>query len=854
MKYTVLGILGFLFIAVGCATETAPVTAAEAVVPVRPVVDDDHKLVPAKDFLTEYPDWKPLGVLEGVNQEGSALTLTFTTGEILTLTFLTPDTFRVLYRPEGSPVSPSYAVIKTDFAPVEAKLETTGTGFVFKTSALELIWNREPANLTVNRGGKPLAQFIRPLSRTTGETSRIVSVMALGEEDKIYGFGEKAGTLDRRGKSMKMWNSDTYRYTTETDPIYASIPFFVNAEAGASWGLFFDNTYQSYFDVGAAKADELYFGALKGDLDFYFFGSGDLKSVVKGYTDLTGKIPLPPKWALGYQQSRYSYVTAEEVLSIAKTFREKKMPADVIYLDIDFMDSYRSFTYQPQNFPDPKALMTDLEKMGFKTVTIIDPGIARKPGYSVFDTGDARDVFVRNDKGVYMTGTVWPGNCVFPDFTKPETRTWWGEQYKPLFDWGIDGIWNDMNEPSVFNTKHKTLPWDSRHWDFGLNSLHSKVHNVYGQEMLRATAEGMSALRPGQRNFLLGRAGYAGVQRYAATWTGDNTASWDHLRMNITMALALGLSGQPYSGADIGGYSDTPSPELMARWMNLGALMPFFRGHTEKGTAPQEPWAFGPETEKASQAALKLRYTLLPLLYDLFYQASRTGEPILRPLFYEFPNDPKTHGIEDQFLVGRDLLAAPVVTEGALKRQVYLPAGTVWFDWYTGQEYRGGSSYEVDAPWDKMPLFARGGAMIPTQDPEEWVGQKAQNPITIHIFPGAPGSHLVWQDDGATTDYAQGIGRGTRFAYSAAGRDMEVAQTVETRHGSYRPPLNYYLLRFHNVYRPAKVMLEKEELPLYGDSYGVTEADRSTAWYENDKTLLVKIFNWNAEQKLKVTF
>jgi len=324
--------------------------------------------------------------------------------------------------------------------------------------------------------------------------------------------------------------------------------------------------------------------------------------------------------------------------------------------------------------------------------------------------------------------------------------------------------------------------------------------------------------------------------------------------MNVTMVLGLGLSGQPYSGADVGGYSATPSPELMARWMNLGALMPFFRDHTEKGTEPQEPWAFGPETEKASQSALKLRYTLIPLLYDLFLEASRTGAPILRPLFYEFPEDPKTYGVEDEFLVGRDLLAAPVVEPGVLSRQVYLPSGSSWFDWYTGKEYRGGNTYDIPAPLDSIPLFARAGTIIPTQEPEQWIGEKVKNPITLQIFPGSTGNHLIWQDDGTTDGYKDGVGRGTKFNFASMGREMVIQQTVETRHPGYKPPTNYYLLRIHNVYRPAKVMLEKEELPLYGDSFGVTEADRSTAWYENDKTLLIKIFNWNAEQSVKITY
>ncbi len=844
-------VLGLAFLVFSCATET-PVT--EAVVPLRPLVDDDHKLVAAKDFLTEFPDWKTPGSLISFTPLESGITLKFSGSEEVAINFLTPETFRFRYIPEGTPPSSSYAVIKSDYAKVPVTTEDTPDELSLQTAVLKIVISRSTGAFTITRQGKTLATFLRPLARTTEKSNRIVSTMSLGEEDKIYGFGEKTGTLDRRGKSMKMWNSDTYRYKTETDPIYASIPFFVNAKPGASWGLFFDNTYQSYFDVGATNPEELYFGALKGEMDFYFFGGGNLKSVVKNYTELTGRISLPPKWALGFQQSRYSYTTAEEVMATATTFREKKMPVDVIYLDIDFMDSFRSFTHHSINFPDPKKLMDDLEALNFKVVTIIDPGIARKPGYEVFDTGDLRDVFVRNDKGTYMTGTVWPGNCVFPDFTKPDTRAWWGDQYKILLDWGIDGIWNDMNEPSVFNTKNKTLPWDSVHWDFGLKSLHAKVHNVYGLEMLKATSEGLQNLRPGLRNFVLGRAGYAGVQRYTATWTGDNTADWDHLKMNITMVLGLGLSGQPYSGADVGGYSDSPSPELMARWMNLGALMPFYRNHTEKGTLPQEPWAFGLETEKSSQAALKLRYTLMPLLYDQFLEAAQTGAPILRPLFYEFPDDPESFKVEDEFLLGRDLLAAPVVAPGVTSREVYLPSGTSWFDYHTGEEFRGGKSYEISAPWDKIPLFVRGGGIIPTQEPEQWMGEKVRNPITLQIYPGAAGKHLLWQDDETTLGYKTGIGRGTQFQFAASGRELTITQTTETASPGYTPPLGYYFLRLHNVYRPAKVMLDRVELPLYGDSYGVTEADRSTAWYENDKTLLIKVFNWNVDQVVKITY
>jgi alpha-glucosidase len=488
------------------------------------------------------------------------------------------------------------------------------------------------------------------------------------------------------------------------------------------------------------------------------------------YTDLTGRGPLPPLWALGNQQSRWSYYPESRVREVARGFRESRTPADVIYLDIDYMDGFRVFTWNKERFPDPSKMISDLRAEGFRVVLIIDPGVKVDPNYYAYQQGQAGGHFVKNADGSELHATVWPGVCAFPDFTDPKAREWFGSLYKKNLDEGIAGFWNDMNEPGVFLSEEtpkpdiyhhpmKTFPLDARHAADGAAGTHARYHNVYGMQMARTTFEGLRKLRPDARPFVLTRAGYAGVQRYSAVWTGDNVATWDHLRLSLTMLLNMGVSGVALIGSDVGGFSGNPSPELYTRWLQAAALTPFLRSHSEAGSNPHEPYSFPKAYADINRASIELRYRLLPYIYTLFGEHTRTGAPVMRPLWFEYPDDARTYLIEDEYLVGRDLLVAPVVTEGVIKRHVYFPAGDRWVDWWTGRTYEGGKDADVDAPLDRLPLFARAGAVIPMQPVVQHTGEMSSAPLLLTVVRGSDGASSLYEDAGDGFDYARGASR-----------------------------------------------------------------------------------------------
>lgn len=583
----------------------------------------------------------------------------------------------------------------------------------------------------------------------TGEVK--TTMLRRSEVETYYGFGEKAfAEMSRNGKFIVNWNTDTFSYPIGTDPVYESIPFFYALYDGRAYGLFFNNTYRTWFDMGKTSPERYSFGADGGDLDYFVFTGGkerSPKNVLSDYSELTGKTPLPPIWALGYQQSRWSYFPESRVREIADGFRKNRIPADVIYLDIDYMNGYRVFTWDKTRFPDPSKMISDLKSQGFQTVLIIDPGIKVDENYGVYKDGRRAGIFVKAANGSELHRDVWPQTSAFPDFTDPRARTWWGEQFKENIDEGVAGFWNDMNEPGVFLSDKtekpdtlyhpdKTFPYDSPHTGDGIPGAHRRYHNVYGMQMARATFEGVKKLRSDKRPFVLTRAGFAGVQRYSAVWTGDNYASWDQLALTIPMLLNLSVSGVPFVGADVGGFNDRPTPELYTRWLEAAVLTPFLRSHSVGWAGNKEPWEFGDEYTAINRTTIELRYRFLPYIYTLFREHEQTGMPVIRPLWFEFPNDKKTYLIADQYLLGGDLLVAPVMKEGMREREVYFPADSDWIDWWTGERYEGGKPRVVKAPIDRLPLFVRTGAMIPTEPVIQNTREMRSVAITLNIAAG----------------------------------------------------------------------------------------------------------------------
>ena len=633
--------------------------------------------------------------------------------------------------------------------------------------------------------------------------------------DELYfGLGDKAGPLGRRDMAFTNWNTDAFKWQESTDPLYKSIPFFLGLRKGRAYGVFLDDPWRSFFDFGRHARGALAFGAEGGPLDYYFFAGPSPKDVVQAYAALTGTAPLPPRWTLGYQQSRWSYPSEARVRELARTFRDKRIPADAIYLDIDYQRGNRPFTVDREKFPRFEGMVTDLAAQGIKIVTIVDLHIKKEPGYAPYDSGLAGDHFIKNPDGSDYVGEVWPGDCVFPDFTRAKTREWFGGLYKDFAAAGVRGFWNDMNEPAVFKRLDKTMPLDVVHrLDDGGTVSHRAAHNVLGMQNVRATYEGLLSLKPDQRPFVLTRAAYSGTQRYAATWTGDNTSSWNHMRMSVAQVLNLGLSGYSNVGVDIGGFIGSPDPELLTRWTELGAFMPLFRNHAIKDSRDREPWVDGPDHEAIRKKYIELRYRLLPYAYAGAEEASRTGLPLVRPVFFEYPERAAMENDGEEFFFGRDLLVAPKLYERVDAYEVELPTATendgAWYDFWTGLAVEK-TKFRVSPALDTVPVYVRPGAVIPMQPVVQSTDEKPSGPLELRVYPGADCGGRVYWDDGETFAYRKGEFLDAEF--SCRRQRGSVTVKVASRRGGYAPWWKAVEYRIYGVWpKPSRVTVNGAE-------------------------------------------
>lgn len=573
----------------------------------------------------------------------------------------------------------------------------------------------------------------------------------------FYGFGERPGSLNKKECHYINWNTDNPAPHGETFlSLYKSVPFFIAMNNEKSFGIFFNNHFKSYFDMGRDNSKYYYFAAENGNLDYYFIYGPKVSKVLEGYTYITGRVNLPQIWTLGYQQSRWSYESEDRIMEIANRFRAEEIPCDVIYLDIDYMDGYRVFTWDKKRFKDPKAMINKLNSMGFKVVTIIDPGVKKEVGYKIYDEGSKFGFFAEDENGNEYVNRVWAGESVYPDFLDVRVREWWARNQKIMTSYGVSGIWNDMNEPASFNGP---LPDNVYFNNDGIRTDHKEAHNIYGHMMCMATYEGLKS-ETQKRPFVLTRACFSGTQRYSAVWTGDNQSTWEHLKMSVPMLLNLGLSEFAICGADVGGFGHDCTGELLSRWVELGAFTPFFRNHSALGTRDQEPWAFDEVTKNINKKYIELRYKLIPYFYDLFKICEENGSPIMRPLLYNYQNDRKTYEISDEFLLGDSILVAPVLEKGVSKRMVYLPEGNKWIDYWTGEEYEGGQYIIKNTPIDTCLVFVRESAVIPTYtQKEQYIGQNIENKITFNIYfsdGGKISNYVNYLDDGESFNYKNG--------------------------------------------------------------------------------------------------
>jgi alpha-glucosidase len=633
-------------------------------------------------------------------------------------------------------------------------------------------------------------------------------------DENYYALGDKAGPLSRRNRAFTNWNTDEFGWQESSDPLYKTIPFFIGLRKGVAYGVFFDNTYRSSFDFGKEGRDYLSFGAEGGELNYYFIAGPAPKKVVEEYTTLTGHPPLPPLWSLGYQQCRYSYYPESRVREIVRTFREKKIPADVIYLDIDYQQGYAPFTINREYFPTFEKMLSDLRAQGFHTIVITDLHVKKDAnhGYAPYDSGIKNDVFVRNSDGSVFVGKVWPGDSVFPDFTLTRVRNWWGSLYKDFLAMGVAGFWNDMNEPSVFLRADKTMPLDTVHrLDDGTSVDHRAAHNIYGMENARATYEGLLKLQAGERPFVLTRAAFSGAQRYAATWTGDNSSTWNHLKMSTPMLLSMGISGMPLVGDDIGGFAGTPPADLLTRWFQVGALNPIYRDHTAKGTADQEPWVHGPEHEAIRKKYIELRYRLMPYLYTAIEETARTGVPLMRPLFLEYPQATEFYGDDRDFLFGRDLFVAPVTTEMVDAEDISLPPGG-WYDFWSGARHEHNEKIQLRPRLDEMPLYVRAGAIVPMQAVVQNTGETPDGPLLLRVYPGEDCSGSLYEDDGHSLAYQKGEILRIHYACATSPSSLTITSNIEKN--AYKPWWNSTSLTvFGAAGAPKEVRIDERVTP-----------------------------------------
>jgi alpha-glucosidase len=713
------------------------------------------------------------------NSEKANFKIEFFSDHIVNIRFTREASFETL----------SYAVVRTP-GPIQIKSDETDNNLILSGKLFDVNFSKVDSGIQIiNQNGVVINSDEVGLGiQWNGE--QVAAYKKLQPGEKFIGLGEKTGPLNRAGKGYQHWNTDAFAYGTGTDPIYSSIPFYIGIHSGLVYGIFFDNSAKTFFNFGASNNRFSSFYADNGEMNYYFFYGENISEILRAYTWLTGTIQLPPLWSLGFQQCRYSYYPDTQVLNLAKNFRERKIPADTIVLDIHYMDDYKIFTWHPEYFPQPKQMIAQLKDQGFQIVVMCDPGIKTELGYQPYEEGLQKNLFLNYPDGKPYTGQVWPGWCHFPDFTNPETRSEWHKWIKQYTDIGVEGFWNDMNE---FSSWGQMMPENILFNFEGNGATARQGRNVYGLLMARSSYEGGVENLDGKRPFNLTRSGYAGIQRYAALWTGDNVSYDEHMMLGIRLVNSLGLSGVAFAGYDIGGFVGEASSRLFARWISIGAFSPFFRVHSMINTRDSEPWSYGEEVEIISRNYIRFRYQLLPYLYSVFREASVSGLPIQRSLAINYTHRDEVYqaAFEHQYLFGPSFLVAPAESSKDIIR-VFFPEGE-WYSLNDGMLYSGNTITAVDAPIHRLPVFVKAGSVIPFQDPVQHTGEKSET-IYFHVYEGKENSFFEWyMDDGSTFGFQQGEFSIRRLIYDADSHCLTISETQ----GPFRPGYKNIKVIFH---------------------------------------------------------
>ena len=747
------------------------------------------------------------GPITTFSKKADTFSIAADNGVLLQITVIRDSIFRFRYATEGNfPADFSYALDKNaTHGYNHLEYSETPDTFIIKTAKLVLHIDRATMKKRIYDLDGTLinedeAGFHWEFSYEHG--SDIVKMSKHAQKmESYYGLGDKPMHFNLKGKRVENWVTDQYAFGKDQDPLYKAIPFYVGLHSDKAYGIFFDNTFRTFFDFCQERRDTTSFWAQGGEMNYYFIYGPGIDRVVSSYTDLTGKPEMPPLWALGFHQSKWSYYPESNVREVASKFRELRIPCDAIYLDSDYMDGFRCFTWNNEYFPDPKKMIDDLEADGFKTVAIIDPGIKIDKDYDIYNEALEKDYFCKRADGPLMKGKVWPGECNFPDFTNPKVREWWADLYHELIgETGVHGVWNDMNEPAVMEVPTKTFPLDVRHDYDGHPCSHRKAHNIYGMQMARATYHGVKKYTYPKRPFIITRSAYSGAQRYCSSWTGDNVATWEHLWVANQQIQRMCLSGMSFIGTDIGGFAEQPTGELFSRWIQLGVFHPFCRVHSSGDHGDQEPWSFDEEVTNIVRDYVELRYQLLPYLYTMFWEYAQEGIPMIKPLVYFDQEDHQTFYRTDEFIFGNDILVCPILEPNAQGRRMYIPRG-LWYNYWSDEVVEGGKELWVDADINKIPLFVRSGSMIPKYPVQQYVGEKKVESLTLDVYyKEGKGQAKVYEDGQDGYDYKKGRFSLRSFKLTGKTNELIIQQHKE---GKFVTDYDTITLKFHGL--PFKV-------------------------------------------------
>lgn len=793
------------------------------------------------ETTTERTGFQSLGNLESIDYIDSGIVGNTSFGKFRVLIF-DKSVIRISITQYSDFDDFSYAIVGKPKT-VDFHIKDNDESVLISTDQLKLHIAKKPVRFKFLDNNGKIINEDDPAFGTSWIGPEVTTYKILQEGERFVGLGEKTGGLDRRGHGFVNWNTDEFAYGSQSDPLYCTTPFYIGIHHGLSYGIFFDNSNKSHFNFGASNDRFASFMAEDGDMDYYFMHNDSVAKIIEDYTFLTGRMEIPPIWSIGYQQCRYSYYPDSKVLDIAETFRQKRIPADVIVLDIHYMDAYKIFTWHPDKFSDPKLLVEALNNMGFHVMVMCDPGIKIESGYEPYDDGIAQDVFLKYPDNTNFSGEVWPGWCHFPDFTKPETRAWWGKFFESYTDLGIDGFWNDMNELASWG---QMMPEHIQFYYDGNKAFTKKGRNVYGFQMARSTFEGTKKLMKGKRPFNLTRSAYSGIQRYAAVWTGDNSADEEHMLLGVRLVNSFGLTGVAFAGYDVGGFAEEASIDLFARWISIGAFSPFFRGHSMINSRDAEPWAFGEEAEEISRNYINFRYQIMPYIYSLFYEASKTGMAIARSLAIDYTHDDHIYHklFQNQYLFGPAFLICPVLSSQHYCK-AHLPEGT-WYNFHNGNLHKGNQQIIVDAPVDKLPVFIKGGSIIPSQDIVQNSTDFSNDTCKIHVYHGEESnSFTYYEDDGESYDFESGQFYERIISYDAAHKSL----TFEKVKGLFKSRFTNIHLIFHGFDEVGSVMINNvgQDLKITDFNYleAITKFDpmEPGGSVEKEKVKTVKLNN-----------